>query len=293
MVTRIGRRRSCPPVSACPASRMSPCLLEGPAAYPAARLSSSIAARLAAHTAARISLCLTACLSACLPARPAAHLAAVLLVVALLAWVSPGIADDAEGIPQEMLDAIRAEAADRIIFEDEHGILLVDTNFKPKRIYDQQSAQDRNILRETVYRDLIGFMADGDREMVGLLLLIKSGAFAWPGDLRFQAIVEKKGRVVAAVPMEFAVFALVESEEKLVWFELGTGERRTLVPRDDRLVPTQLKEIPQIYRIYMLFPARIEIDGEYQRWDVLKLSEVSIEPMREEVRMETAIESAR
>lgn len=252
MVTESGRRRSGPPVSACLAERFS----------------------------------------ACSSVRPAAYLTAGILVVALLAGASPGFADDAEGIPQEMLDAIRAEAADRIIFEDEHGILLVDTNFKPKRIYDSATSLDRNVLRDTVYRDLMRFMAAGDREMVGLLLLIKSGAFAWPGDLRFQAIVERKGRVVAAVPMEFAVFAIVESEEKLAWFELGTGERRTLVPRDDRLVPTQLKEIPQIYRIYMLFPARIEIDGEYQRWDVLKLSEVSIEPMREDVRVEAAIESA-
>ncbi len=214
-----------------------------------------------------------------LAATIAAVAVAAAAAVVLLLGAAPAIAGDPAGLPQEMLDAIRSDAADRIIFEDEHGILLIDTNFNPKKIYDPVDSQVRNVLRDNVYRDLMGFIADGEREMVGLLLLIKSGVFVWPSDLRFQAVLVKKERVVATVPMEFAVFALVESEETPTWFKLGAGEQRTLVPRDDRLVPTQLKDIPQIYRIYMLFPARIEVEGEYRGWDPFKLREVSIEPV--------------
>jgi hypothetical protein len=64
----------------------------------------------------------------------------------------------------------------------------------------------------------------------------------------------------------------------LEWFELGDGSGRTLVPRDDRLVPPQLQEIHQIYRIYMLFPATIEIDGEWKDWDPRDLDQVWMEP---------------
>jgi hypothetical protein len=187
-------------------------------------------------------------------------------------------AGDAVGIPLEIIDEIRADAADRIIFEDDHGILLIDTMFKPKKIYDGVDSRYRSVLQENVYRDLMKFMADGEREMVGMLLLIKSGGFVWPANLRFRAVLTRKDRVVATVPMSLAVFALVGKDDNLEWIELGSGMQRTLVPRDDRLVPPQLEGMPGIYRIYMLFPARIEVEGAYRGWDPFRLGEVTYEP---------------
>jgi hypothetical protein len=184
-------------------------------------------------------------------------------------------------LPQDFLDAIRSDAADRIILEDDHGILLVDTKFNPKRIYDPVPESYRSDLQENVYRDLMRFMEDGQKEMVGLLLLIKSGSFLWPGDLRFQAILTRKGHGVARIPMSSSRYAIVGPDDSLDWIELGAGESRVLAPREDRLVPPQLQAMPQIYRIYMLFPAQIEIGGEYQGWSPLKLKEVAFEPILE------------
>lgn len=203
----------------------------------------------------------------------------VAAIIVLLGAVT-AMAGNPEGLPEEMLDAIRSDAADRIIYEDDQGLILLDTNFNPKRIYDPSDSPIRNVLRDNVYGDLIRFSSNGEREMVGLLLLIKHGAFVWPADLRFQAVVVKKDRVAATVPMDLAIFALVERDETLTWFELGEGAQRTLLPRMDRLVPTQLSDIPGIYRIYMFFPGRIEIEGQWRTWSPFKLREVSIEPVR-------------
>jgi hypothetical protein len=197
------------------------------------------------------------------------------LIISPMAAVS---AQDAVGLPQEIIDEIRSDAADRIIFEDDHGILLIDTMFQPKKIYDGVDPRYRSALQENVYRDLMRFMAGGEREMVGMLLLIKSGGFVWPADLRFRAVLTRKDRVMATVPMSMAVFALVGKEDSLEWIELGSGVQRTLVPRDDRLVPPQLEGMPSIYRIYMLFPARVEIEGAYRGWDPFRLGEVMYEP---------------
>ena len=207
----------------------------------------------------------------------AAPVAAAILLLGAL----PAIAGDLEGLPQEMLDAVRADAADRIIYEDEQGLILLDTNFNPKRIYDPPDSPIRYVLRENIYGDLIRFAANGDREMVGLLLLIKRGSFVWPADLRFQALVTKHEQLAATVPMALAIYGIVERDETLTWFELGAGERRTLLPRADRLVPPQLNDIPGIYRIYMFFPARIEIEGQWRSWNPFKLREVSIEPVQQ------------
>lgn len=201
------------------------------------------------------------------------------LAFLLLGFAAPAGADPAV-LPQEFLDAIHAEAADRILLEDDHGILLIDTKFNPKRIYEPVAEQYRSLLQENVYRDLMRFMEDGQREMVGILLLIKSGSFLWPGGLRFQAILARRGNVVARIPMSSAVYALVEPDDSLDWIELGAGESRVLAPRIDRLVPPQLQAMPQIYRVYMLFPAQVEVDGEYRGWNPLKLNEVTFEPVR-------------
>jgi hypothetical protein len=209
------------------------------------------------------------------------HLASAMAIsAALLIAAAPPTGADPAGLPQEIVDAIHSDAADRILFEDEHGIILIDKKFKPMSIYDPVEPQYRSLLQENVYRDLMKFMADGQREMVGLLLIIKSGGFLWPADMRFQAIVTKKDRVVATVPMSFAVYGLVGRDYELDWIGLGDGESRTLVPREDRLVPPQLQGMPQIYRVYILFPAQIEIDGEYRGWDPFKVKEVRIEPVR-------------
>ncbi len=192
-----------------------------------------------------------------------------------IAAVSSG---DSVGLPREIIDEIRSDAGNRILFEDDHGILLIDTKFQPKKIYDGVDPRYRSVLQENVYRDLMKFMADGEREMVGMLLLIKSGGFVWPANLRFRAVLTRKDRVVATVPMSLAVFALVGRDDNLEWIELGSGVQRTLVPREDRLVPPQLEGMPSIYRIYMLFPARIEIEGAYRGWDPFRLGEVMYEP---------------
>jgi hypothetical protein len=182
-------------------------------------------------------------------------------------------------LPVDMVDRIHEDLAPYIVFESDEGILAIDPAYDPRRIYEPVRPDLQSPLMDHAVADLMDILQGGEKTLLGLFLVIKSGSFCWPGDLRFQASIHRKDRLLATLPMDRAFFGLIGAEDAPEWIDLGDGRSEVLIPRGDRIAPARIKSIPQMYRIYLQFPAKIEDQGRIRDWNPFKAGEVSIEPV--------------
>ncbi len=108
----------------------------------------------------------------------------------------------------------------------------------------------------TLVGDLRKILETG-QTIVAFNLAIANGSFLWPGDLKLTAQVYKKGRLLAELPMRYALVPLVDptDPEKLKWLRLSQGQTEVLSIATERISPSWLKD-PALYRIYGIFPER-------------------------------------